>query len=33
VRTTGDRRIAEVSLRSLPGVLAVTNQLRVAGQK
>lgn len=33
VRTTGDRRIAEVSLRSLPGVLGVNNQLRVAGQK
>jgi hypothetical protein len=33
VRTNGDRRIAEVSLRSLSGVLNVTNQLRVAGQK
>jgi hypothetical protein len=33
VRTTGDRRIAEVALRSLSGVLGVTNQLRVAGQK
>ena len=33
VRTTGDRRTAEASLRSLPGVLSVTNQLRVAGQK
>lgn len=33
VRTTGDRRIAEVSLRTLNGVLGVTNQLRVAGQK
>ena len=33
VRATGDRRIAEVSLRSLTGVLGVTNQLRVAGQK
>jgi osmotically-inducible protein OsmY len=32
VRTTGDRRIAEASLRSLPGVLGVTNQLRVGGQ-
>jgi osmotically-inducible protein OsmY len=33
VRATGDRRIAEASVRSLPGVLGVTNQLRVAGQK
>ena len=33
VRSTGDRRIAEVSLRSLSGVLGVNNQLRVAGQK
>jgi osmotically-inducible protein OsmY len=29
VRTKGDRQIAEASVRSLPGVLAVTNQLRV----
>lgn len=33
VRNTGDRRIAEVALRSLSGILGVTNQLRVAGQK
>ena len=33
VRTTGDRRIAEATLRTLPGVLGVTNQLRVAGQQ
>jgi hypothetical protein len=33
VRTTGDRRMAEAALRSLPGLLNVTNQLRVAGQK
>jgi hypothetical protein len=33
VRTTGDRRIAEVSVRPLSGVLSVTNELRVAGQK
>lgn len=33
VRTIGDRRIAEASLRSLPGVLGVTNQLRVAARK
>ncbi len=33
VRATGDRRIAEASLRTLSGVLGVTNQLRVAGQK
>ena len=33
VKTTGDRRIAEVSLRTLSGVLGVTNQLRVAGQQ
>jgi BON domain len=29
VRTTGDRQLAEGSLRSLPGVLGVVNQLRV----
>ena len=29
VKTTGDRQIAEAALRALPGVLAVTNQLRV----
>jgi BON domain len=29
VRARGDRQIAEASVRSLPGVLAVTNQLRV----
>jgi osmotically-inducible protein OsmY len=33
VRASGDRRIAEAALRTLPGVLGVTNQLRVAGQK
>ena len=33
VRAAGDRRIAEGALRTLPGVLGVTNQLRVAGQK
>ena len=33
VRTTGDRQIAEATLRSLSGVLGITNQLRVAGQK
>ncbi|MGQ0735178.1 MAG: BON domain-containing protein [Acidobacteriota bacterium] len=33
VRATGDRRIAESTIRTLPGVLGVTNQLRVAGQK
>ena len=32
VKTTGDRRIAEASLRTLSGVLGVNNQLRVAGQ-
>jgi osmotically-inducible protein OsmY len=29
VRTTGDRQLAEGTLRSLPGVLGVVNQLRV----
>lgn len=29
VRTRGDRQIAEASVRSLPGVLGVTNQLRL----
>jgi hypothetical protein len=29
VRTSGDRQLAEGSLRSLPGVLGVVNQLRV----
>src|SRR5690606_29863664 len=29
VRTTGDRQAAEVAVRSLPGVLGVTNELRV----
>ena len=29
VRAKGDRQIAEASIRSLPGVLGVTNQLRV----
>ena len=29
VRTTGDRQIAEASVRTLPGVAGVTNQLRV----
>jgi osmotically-inducible protein OsmY len=33
VRASGDRQIAESAVRSLPGVLGVTNQLRVAGQK
>jgi hyperosmotically inducible periplasmic protein len=33
VKVTGDRRIAEAALRTLPGVLSVNNQLRVAGQK
>jgi hypothetical protein len=33
VRTTGDRRIAEASLRTLAGILGVNNQLRVAGQQ
>jgi len=32
VRATGDRQQAEARLRSIPGVLGVTNQLRVAGQ-
>ena len=30
VRTRGDRQIAEAMLRTLPGVLAVVNELRVA---
>jgi hyperosmotically inducible periplasmic protein len=30
VRTRGDRQIAEAALRSLPGVLGVVNELRVA---
>lgn len=29
VRTSGDRQIAEATVRSLPGVLGVTNQLRL----
>ncbi len=29
VRTTGDRQLANGSIRSLPGVLGVVNQLRV----
>ena len=33
VRAAGDRQIAEATLRSIQGVLGVTNQLRVAGQK
>jgi hyperosmotically inducible periplasmic protein len=33
VKASGDRRIAEATLRTLPGVLGVTNQLRVAGQR
>jgi hypothetical protein len=33
VSATGDRRIAEASLRSMPGVLSVTNHLRVPGEK
>jgi hypothetical protein len=33
VRSAGDRRIAEVVVRTLQGVLGVTNRLRVAGQK
>ena len=32
VRATGDRQQAEARLRSIPGILGVTNQLRVAGQ-
>jgi osmotically-inducible protein OsmY len=33
VSAAGDRQIAESAVRTLPGVLGVTNQLRVAGQK
>jgi len=33
VRTTGDRQIAEARVRTLSGVLGVTNQLRMAAQK
>jgi hypothetical protein len=33
VSSRGDRQIAEASLRTLSGVLGVTNQLRVAGEK
>ncbi len=33
VRASGDRQIAEGSLRGLPGVLGVVNQLRVATRK
>jgi hypothetical protein len=33
VRTTGDRQQADVRVRTLPGVLAVTNELRVPGQQ
>jgi osmotically-inducible protein OsmY len=33
VRPGGDRQIAEATLRTLPGVLGVTNQLRVAAKK
>jgi len=33
VRASGDRQIAEATLRTLPGVLGVTNQLRVAAKK
>lgn len=33
VRTAGDRQIAEAQARTTPGVLAVTNELRVPGQK
>jgi osmotically-inducible protein OsmY len=29
VRTSGDRQLAEGSLRALPGLLGVVNQLRV----
>jgi BON domain-containing protein len=33
VKTRGDRQMAEGMVRTLPGVLGVQNQLRVAGQK
>lgn len=33
VRTTGDRRIAEATVRTIPGVLAVTNELRVSSPR
>lgn len=33
VRASGDRQIAEASVRTTPGVLSVTNQIRVAGQQ
>jgi osmotically-inducible protein OsmY len=33
VRISGDRQIAEATLRTLPGVLGVTNQLRVAAKR
>jgi osmotically-inducible protein OsmY len=33
VRASGDAQIAESTMRTLPGVLGVTNQLRVAGRK
>lgn len=33
VRASGDRQMAEARVRSIPGVLGVTNQLRIAGQK
>ncbi|HUE85583.1 MAG TPA: BON domain-containing protein [Vicinamibacterales bacterium] len=32
VRTRGDRQIAEAAVRTLPGVLGVVNELRVATQ-
>ena len=32
VRTTGDRQIAEATVRTAPGVLRVVNELRVASQ-
>ena len=33
VRASGDKQIAEATLRSIPGVLGVTNQLIVEGKK
>jgi hypothetical protein len=33
VRAAGDRRIAEAAIRTLPGVLGVTNQLRVSERR
>jgi osmotically-inducible protein OsmY len=33
VRASGDRQIAEAAIRNLPGILGVSNRLRVATQK